>query len=248
MAVDDPVRHAAAEARDRRVRDDRRQGRGSLHPGTATVMNNLARLLQSQGRLDESLALLREALEIRRQRLGDRHVLVAMTHSDLGWVLHDQGELDAAEQQYRTALDLYPPGHAWRSATVFNLGRVYEARGALEQAERHFREALEAQQHQYGPLHERVGIDHLHLGIVLRKRGRLSEAAEQFDQAQRVFGAALPATHDRFAQLWLAQADLAEAQGEPHAARALLQRALALRERNLGADDARTRAVRERLR
>lgn len=239
---------AAAEALYRRVLDDSRQGRGSLHPGTATVMNNLARLLKSQGRLDESLALLREALEIRRQRLGDRHVLVAMTHSDLGWVLHDQGELDAAEQQYRTALDLYPPGHAWRSATVFNLGRVYEARGALEQAERHFREALEAQQHQYGPLHERVGIDHLHLGIVLRKRGRLSEAAEQFDQAQRVFGAALPATHDRFAQLWLAQADLAEAQGEPHAARALLQRALALRERNLGADDARTRAVRERLR
>ncbi|MFN7781829.1 MAG: tetratricopeptide repeat protein [Lysobacterales bacterium] len=239
---------AAAEALYRRVLDDSRQGRGRLHPGTATVMNNLARLLKSQGRLDESLALLREALDIRRQRLGDRHVLVAMTHSDIGWVLHDQGALDAAEQQYRSALDLYPPGHAWRSATVFNLGRVHEARGALEPAERHYREALEAQRHQYGPLHERVGIDHLHLGIVLRKRGRLSEADGQLDQAEKVFAAALPESHDRFAQLWLAQADLAEAQGDRAAARALLQRALDLRERTLGADDARTQAVRERFR
>lgn len=239
---------AAAEALYRQVLEDSRQGRGSLHPGTATIMNNLARLLKSQGDLDEALALLQQALRIRSERLGEAHPLVAMTHSDLGWVQHDRGELEAAEQHYRIALDLYPAGHAWRAATVFNLGRVFEARGQLAEAEQHYREALHDQRRQYGAEHERVGIDHLHLGIVMRKQGRLQEAALELDFAARVFAASLPETHDRFAQLWIAQADLAEADGRTAEARGLLQRALAQRERQLGPDDARTVAVRMRLR
>lgn len=239
---------AAAEALYRDVLEDSRESRGSLHPGTATIMNNLARLLKSQGRLDEALALLEHALQIRRERLGERHPLVAMTHSDIGWVQHDRNQLESAEQHYRIALEHYPPGHAWRAATVFNLGRVYEARGALEQAEHQYREALRDQQRQYGPEHERVGIDHLHLGIVLRKQGRLQEAADQLEQAERVFATALPDTHDRFAQLWLARADLEEARARPSEARALLQRALLQRQHQLGHDDPRTAAVRERLR
>lgn len=239
---------AAAEALYRQVLEDSRQGRGSLHPGTATIMNNLARLLKSQGKLDEALALLKQALKIRSERLGEAHPLVAMTHSDIGWVQHDRGELEAADQHYRIALDLYPADHAWRAATVFNLGRVFEARGQLAQAEQHYREALHDQQRQYGPDHERVGIDHLHLGIVMRKQGRLQEAALELDSAARVFAASLPDTHDRFAQLWLAQADLAEADGRTAEARDLLQRALSQRERQLGPDDARTVAVRMRLR
>ena len=239
---------AAAEALYRQVLDDSRETRGTLHPGTATIMNNLARLLKSQGRLEEALALLHEALKIRSERLGERHPLVAMTHSDIGWVQHDRSELAAAEQHYRLALDLYPAGHAWRAATVFNLGRVFEARGQLEHAEQHYREALQDQQRQYGAEHERVGIDHLHLGIVLRKQGRLQDAALELDHAARVFAAALPATHDRFAQLWIAQADLAEAAGRSAEARALLERALAHRQHRLGPDDGRTQAVRARLR
>jgi eukaryotic-like serine/threonine-protein kinase len=239
---------AAAEALYRQVLDDSRETRGTLHPGTATIMNNLARLLKSQGRLEEALALLEEALKIRSERLGERHPLVAMTHSDLRWVQHDRGELAAAEQHYRIALDLYPAGHAWRAATVFNLGRVFEARGKLEQAEQHYRDALHDQQRQYGTAHERVGIDHLHLGIVLRKQGRLNDAALELDHAARVFAAALPESHDRFAQLWIAQADLAEAAGRSAEARALLERALDQRQQRLGPDDARTQSVRARLR
>lgn len=239
---------AAAEALYRQVLDDSRETRGTLHPGTATIMNNLARLLKSQGRLEEALAMLEQALKIRSDRLGERHPLVAMTHSDLGWVQHDRGELEGAEAHYRIALDLYPAGHAWRAATVFNLGRVFEARGQLELAEQHYREALHDQQRQYGAEHERVGIDHLHLGIVLRKQGRLQDAALELDHATRVFTAVLPETHDRFAQLWIAQADLAEAAGRSAEARALLERALTHRQHRLGPDDARTQAVRARLR
>lgn len=238
---------ASAEALYREVLQDSQETRGRLHPGTATIMNNLARLLKSQGRLDEALELLQQALQIRSERLGEAHPLVAMTHSDLGWVQHDRAELEAAEQHYRTALDLYPAGHAWRAATVFNLGRVFEERGELALAEQHYREALHDQQRQYGAAHERVGIDHMHLGIVLRKQGRLQNAAAELEQAARVFAAVLPDTHDRFAQLWIAQADLATAQGRSAEARALLQRALAQRELQLGSEDPRTAAVRERL-
>lgn len=238
---------AAAESLYRDVLQDSRDTRGHLHPGTATIMNNLARLLKSQGRLDEALDLLEQALHIRSERLGERHPLVAMTYSDLGWVQHDRGALEAAERHYRKALDLYPPGHAWRAATVFNLGRLFEAREQFELAEQHYRQALHDQQRQYGAEHERVGIDHLHLGIVLRKRSRLQAAAVELEQAERVFSVTLPETHDRFAQLWIAQADLALAAGHGAEARGLLQRAFAQRVRQLGPEDPRTVAVRERL-
>ena len=46
---------------------------GPKHPATLTSTNNLAGLLQAQGKLAESEALFKETLEGRRAALGPQH-------------------------------------------------------------------------------------------------------------------------------------------------------------------------------
>ena len=46
---------------------------GPKHPSTLISMNNLAQLLQAQGKLAESEALFKETLEVKRAALGPQH-------------------------------------------------------------------------------------------------------------------------------------------------------------------------------
>ena len=46
---------------------------GDRHPATLTAINNMALLLQDQGRTSEAEPLFREALEAKRDVHGDRH-------------------------------------------------------------------------------------------------------------------------------------------------------------------------------
>jgi hypothetical protein len=60
---------------------------------TSALQNQLGRLLQAQGKLDEAAVLIREALEAGRATLGDCHPHTLISISNLGRLLHDQGRL-----------------------------------------------------------------------------------------------------------------------------------------------------------
>jgi len=71
-----------------------------------TLQNNLARLLQAQGKLNEADLLTREALEVRRRTLGDTHRDTLSSVNNLGSLLLAQGKLSEAELLLREALEV----------------------------------------------------------------------------------------------------------------------------------------------
>ncbi len=73
-----------------------RQVLGNNHPGTLTVMNNLASTLGDQGKLPEAAAMIAEVLHKRQQILGNDHPGTLHTMNDLATMLRDQGKLTEA--------------------------------------------------------------------------------------------------------------------------------------------------------
>lgn len=231
----------AAEALYREALDLMIRTRGDAHAYVATVTNNLAGVLRLRGDLSEAERLFRRALAIRRETLGDRHPLVAMNLNDLGHLLFEAGAIDQAESLYEDALNAYPEGHPWRSATVFNLGRVHEARGDYRAAERMYREALAAQRLQYGEDHERVAVDLKQLGIVLHLQGKRREAESHFRQAIETFRKNLPADHYRIAEALVPLGTLLMEDGRAADAEPVLREALDIRRAAFGEADERTK-------
>jgi len=76
---------------------------GSQHIETAFALDNLAALLTETGNLDESEALLREALPIFEANLRPDAPPLRRTTTSLADILTKQGKLDEAEPLARTA-------------------------------------------------------------------------------------------------------------------------------------------------
>jgi tetratricopeptide (TPR) repeat protein len=129
----------------------------------AVTESNVGTELQTQGRLDEAIALYRDALA--------RNPNNAVAHSNLGTALASNGQLDEAIAEHRMALDLAPndaDGH-------FNLGNALAVQGGLDDAVRELREALR--------LDPGFAEAHVNLGNALVTQGELDEASEHYRRA-----------------------------------------------------------------
>lgn len=71
---------------------------------TSSLINNLALLLQCQGRLGDAEPLYREALAGRRKGLGDRHRDTLVAVQNLADLLRHRGRLGDAEPLFREAV------------------------------------------------------------------------------------------------------------------------------------------------
>ena len=132
----------------------------------------------------------------------------AIAHTNLGRILLDRGESEAAFRHFRKAAEIAPH----MAEVQNNLGVALLRQGDLSAAERSFRRAIRSDPRYAGPRvnlsaiylqkenfekAERAARDALrinpylteaysHLGIALAEQGRLDEAIEQFRQALRL--------------------------------------------------------------
>ncbi|MEZ5399380.1 MAG: tetratricopeptide repeat protein [Bryobacteraceae bacterium] len=79
---------------------------GDSHPRRATVLNNLAQVYRTTGRLAEAEPLLRRAVAIWREHYGSAHPDVARGVKNLGDLFAQQGKVRGAEMLYREALPM----------------------------------------------------------------------------------------------------------------------------------------------
>lgn len=96
----------------------------------------------------------------------------ADAHINLGRLLHNQGDLAAAEDHYRKALAAAPTALPW-----FNLGVVLEDQGRADEAITAYRASLE--------LDPSLGETHLNLARLLDVRGRDTNLAADLQAAVR---------------------------------------------------------------
>ena len=77
----------------REALEGRRRTLGDTHPDTLTSINNLASLLQDQGKLSEAEPLHREAVSGAKKTLGVEHPTTVLFQENLNLLLQKMGEV-----------------------------------------------------------------------------------------------------------------------------------------------------------
>jgi protein O-GlcNAc transferase len=132
-------------------------------PGEVNALHLLGVLRQQQGRAEEALVLIGQALAAAPN--------VAVIHSNYANALKDLGRLDEAVASYRRALALDPGFTDAR----YNLARTLRESGAFAGAARCFEAVLAVEPHSIELLND--------LGLTLQELGRLDDAVQRFRQA-----------------------------------------------------------------
>jgi eukaryotic-like serine/threonine-protein kinase len=132
-------RPAEAEAAYRRALDLQRGSAGDLHPQTQTLMLNLARVLQDQGRHDEAEAQFRERVAAAEQAWGPESWQAGAAHGELGAHFFDNGRHAEAENIFHRTVAINTaalgPEHSWTANARHWVGRALAAQRRYEAAE-----------------------------------------------------------------------------------------------------------------
>lgn len=122
-----------------------REATGEMHPSYAIVLNNLALYYYGIGRLDDALAAMERSVVIRRATLGESHPQTATALFNLARLQTLDGDLEAAEENARLALEVaengYDAGHPRIGKAHEALAIVLKEAGRREDALAHARRA-----------------------------------------------------------------------------------------------------------
>lgn len=80
---------------------------GEQHQKVATAYSSLGETQRMTGKLDEAVTSLKKALAIRQGLFGEQHPAVGLSHNRLAKAYQDQGDCNAAAEQYISAFESY---------------------------------------------------------------------------------------------------------------------------------------------
>lgn len=164
----------------------------------AAVRTTIGRLLRYQGRYDDSVAVLEQALDERRRLLGDRHLEVAETLHELGVSRTLAGDLEDAEAALTEALDVRLERGAEDGDTAdlrSDLGSLRLQQGEFEAAEAELLAALALERRLYGDDDPEVIATHSNLGRLYQRTGDLERAEVHHRTALRLLRRDRPPDH-----------------------------------------------------
>jgi serine/threonine protein kinase len=179
-------RPAKGEPHARRALELYSHHRGPEDPDTLRAVNELALLLQDQGKLSDAEPLWRQNLQMRQRVQGPEHHDTLGAVNNLANLLQAQGKLAAAEPLLRQNLEAFQrvrgPDHPDTLNAVNSLAYLLQQQGKLAEAEPLFRQNVEARRRVHGPDHPRTLTAVNNLATLLTQRGKLSEAEPLFRQ------------------------------------------------------------------
>jgi tetratricopeptide (TPR) repeat protein len=224
---------------------------GPNHPDTATSLNNLGYLLQSQGDLAGARPYYERALAIREKVLGPDHQETARSLNNLGTLLNEQGDLAGAKPYYERALAIWErvlgPDHPETAASLNNLGYLLRAQGDLAGAKPYYERALAIHEKALGPNHPDTALGLNNLGALVNALGDPVGARQYYERALAIRQKALGPDHSDTARSLNNLGYLLQSQGDLAGARPHYERALAICVKALGPDHPTTIVVRRNL-
>ena len=159
---------------------------GVEHPNTLTSMNNLALVLNRQGKYEEAEEIHRQTLALRETVLGKEHPNTLGSMNNLALVLNRQGKYEEAEEIHRQTLALKETvlgkEHPDTLTSMNNLALVLNRQGKYEEAEEIYRQTLVLMETVLGKEHPDTLGSMNNLANVLDSQGKYEEAEEMHRQ------------------------------------------------------------------
>ncbi len=191
---------------------------------TLTILNNLALLLNQDGRYEDSLVMLETLVEKRTKILGLEHPRTMISMNNLALAYLSLGRFDDAirmhEQEANLCKKVQGMEHPGTLISFNNLAVAYLRKDNFEQAEVIVRDVLEVRQRVLGPTHP-ITLESVDtLAVILANLKRYDQAiplaTENMNQATEALGSDHPMTlhtQNRLARIYYAakQLDQAEA-------------------------------------
>lgn len=163
---------------------------GEYAPSVATTCNNLATMLERQGKTKEAEELFLQALTI-HQRSGhdvSANLAVAFIQNNLASIAAKRGELSEAQEKFRQVISITEAAlgkdHINLVNVYNNLARSLQDEGKLEKVPELLQNALRIQQMCLGSRHPSVAQMCRDLADVLQQLKKLRDAEKYFRQLQ----------------------------------------------------------------
>ncbi|WP_066094073.1 serine/threonine-protein kinase [Xanthomonas massiliensis] len=230
--------YAVAEGMLRQERTDVLARYGSRSERYAGASYDLARVILSQGRLREGIALLESQLPLARQLYGEGSDGLVMTYMELAGAYQDLGDMPLSAEHYAQALAQLRiagrEGTQDHAILLNNMATLAEARGDVPAAESLYRQSLRLRRDLFGDQARATLTVEANLGRLLMRDGRLAQGRPLMDHAEEGLKRLLPAGTPLLRVQQMGQAELHLHLGELDRAQHLLDDALA----GLDGDDA----------
>ncbi|MBV9848078.1 MAG: tetratricopeptide repeat protein [Armatimonadetes bacterium] len=172
---------------------------GSMHPDTATSLNNLAILHKVQGRYDRAEPLYARALAIREQALGPEHPDTAASLNNLAMLYQELGRIDEAQPLHTRALAIVQavlgPEHPDTAVSLNNLAILYQKLGHYADAEPLLARVLAIVEATRGPGHPQTATSLNNLAELYKSRGHYADAEPLHRRALSIREQALGPEH-----------------------------------------------------
>jgi tetratricopeptide (TPR) repeat protein len=205
---------------------------------TLDMLNDLALILDNEGRWPEGYALMQEVVAAAKAELRPDHPLLGYGWNNLGWAAYRLGRYEEAEQDMRTALALrietYGENHPQVANTRANLAYVLLSRGKSQEAEILSRQALAVTLKTYGPTHRETAFAEDSLGLSLLANGHAAEARKQLEAGIEARLKILPADHPQIGYNWMFLAQTEAATGALNRASEDLSKAIDILHHHFG--------------
>ncbi len=204
------------------------------------AMIERAEKLRTEGKFGPAATIWQQILLIVEKLHGPEHPDVAISLSNLAFVLTTQGQYAAAEPLYRRSLVILEkalgPDHPELAQRLNNLAFILEEQGRYGAAEPLYRRSLAINEKALGPDHPDVAASLGNLADLLRIQGQYTAAEPFFRRSLAINEKALGPDHPDVASKLNGLATLLSVQGQYAAAETLYRRSLAIHEKALGRD------------
>lgn len=149
----------------------------------AALLQTIGRVYESLGLYDKALPLTAQSLSLRRQAHGEAHADVASSLNTLGLVLYSQGKIAEAEELYRKALTLrrklFGDEHLDVAESLNNFGSLLHDQGKFAEAIKLHSEALAT----YRTL---LGAENRFVAHSLRCIAYAKQSGQQYAEAKKI--------------------------------------------------------------
>ena len=216
----------------------REQAFGPDELKVAVSLQGLGNALLARGKLADARAHFDRALKILEARLGPDHPKIASALNDIGGAYHQAGdyvnELAFGKRTLALREKALGPDHPDVAQSLVNVAIASKAQGLWDVVEPNYLRAIAIFEKVHGKSHFNVAVTRLNFAEALRVRGKLDVSGQQYELARAILVEQFGADHPITAHIWNGIGQLELARGALPAAVAMLEHAVAIREKDGG--------------